>query len=154
MPQLNPGGKYVYGWSRVNSDMKLCLPPELVKEYGLNDTEDIVILMSSSKTSGGFCVTSMKKIRKSAISHIIDRKPILKEKNKQYFIITYKNRVYVSVQFENNIVKLSSNILKKFDVNVGDNLLLVRGSNIAFDCLLKGPLVEMAEKSEKMIVQY
>ena len=132
MPQLNPGGKYVYGWSRVNSDMKLCLPPELVKEYGLNDTEDIVILMSSSKTSGGFCVTSMKKIRKSALSHIIDRNPILKEKNKQYFIITYKNRVYVSVQFENNIVKLSSNILKKFDVNVGDNLLLVRGSNIAF----------------------
>ena len=61
MPQLNPGGKYVYGWSRVNSDMKLCLPPELVKEYGLNDTEDIVILMSSSKTSGGFCVTSMKR---------------------------------------------------------------------------------------------
>lgn len=60
----------------------------------------------------------------------------------------------MSVQFENNIVKLSSNILKKFDVNVGDNLLLVRGSNIAFDCLLKGPLVEMAEKSEKMIVQY
>lgn len=39
-------------------------------------------------------------------------------------------------------------------MNVGDNLLLVRGSNIAFDCLLKGPLVEMAEKSEKMIVQY
>ena len=154
MTQLNPGGKFVYGWSKVNSDMKLCLPVELVKEYQLGESEDIVILMSSSKTSGGFCVTSMQKLKKSALSHIIVKNPMLRDKNHLYFVTTYKNRIYVSVQFVNNTIKLNSNILKKFNLNIGDNLLLVRGSNIAFDCLVKGPLVEMAKRSEKMVMQY
>ena len=88
------------------------------------------------------------------MSHIIVKNPMLRDKNHLYFVTTYKNRIYVSVQFVNNTIKLNSNILKKFNLNIGDNLLLVRGSNIAFDCLVKGPLVEMAKRSEKMVMQY
>lgn len=48
-------------------------------------------------------------------------------------------------------IKLTEDIMKHFKVKNGDKLLVVRGSNIAFDCLVKGPLVEVANKSTKQI---
>ncbi len=35
MPQLERGGKYVFGWSVLRLDNSVLLPPEVVAEYGL-----------------------------------------------------------------------------------------------------------------------
>lgn len=35
MPQLNKGGKFVFGKSRVREDGSLCLPDQAINEYGI-----------------------------------------------------------------------------------------------------------------------
>ncbi len=43
MPQLNKGGKYVFGLSIISSDNKIQLPLELLLQYPANQEERIII---------------------------------------------------------------------------------------------------------------
>jgi hypothetical protein len=56
MPQLSKGGKYVFGWSKIQKDARIRLPDQAIQEYGLIPG-DPIILMSGSKTSGALCVS-------------------------------------------------------------------------------------------------
>lgn len=57
MPQLNKGGKFVFGLSVVNEDLTIHIPPQALSEY--NATRDgKVIIFTGSKITGGFCVTT------------------------------------------------------------------------------------------------
>ena len=56
MPQLVKGGKYVFGWSKVSDEGKIVTPSKAFIEYHFKAGEKI-ILLSGSKTSGGFRLT-------------------------------------------------------------------------------------------------
>lgn len=56
MPQLVKGGKYVFGWSKVNDEGKIVIPSKAFIEYHFKAGEKI-ILLSGSRTSGGFGLT-------------------------------------------------------------------------------------------------
>ncbi len=43
MPQLNPGGKFVFGKSLVREDLKLQFPPQAVSEYDICSEEKIYL---------------------------------------------------------------------------------------------------------------
>jgi len=55
MPQLVKGGKYIFGWAVIQSDGRIRIPDEAYDEYHFCKT-NAVILLSGSKTSGGFSV--------------------------------------------------------------------------------------------------
>jgi len=55
MPQLVKGGKYVFGWSKVNDEGKIVIPSKAFIEYHFKAGEKI-ILLSGSKTWGGIWV--------------------------------------------------------------------------------------------------
>ncbi len=57
MPQLNKGGKFVFGLSVIHPDLTIHIPPQTLLEY--NATRDgKVIIFTGSKITGGFCVTT------------------------------------------------------------------------------------------------
>jgi bifunctional DNA-binding transcriptional regulator/antitoxin component of YhaV-PrlF toxin-antitoxin module len=62
MPQLERGGKYVFGWSQVSENGVIVIPGEAVGEYGLNPGTEVV-LISGSKSSGGL-VMAIKSVLK------------------------------------------------------------------------------------------
>ena len=69
MPQLNKGGKFVFGKSLVREDGSLCLPPQAVEEYDIC-CEGRVYLFTGAKATGGFCVTRKGLLLPSKLSHI------------------------------------------------------------------------------------
>ena len=56
MLQMNKGGKFIFGISLIHSDGAVLLPAQAVEEYRI-DKEGRVIIISGSKSTGGFCVT-------------------------------------------------------------------------------------------------
>lgn len=56
MPQMNRGGKFIFGKSLIRRDGSLLLPPSVVEEYAIG-SEKFVYLFTDSKSTGGFCVT-------------------------------------------------------------------------------------------------
>lgn len=151
MPQLRERGKFVFGWSIINEDNVVCFPTETIKEYKLIEQSGL-ILFTSSKISGGFCITGIDILKTSKLSSIIENNPELEMEESKDKIITYKGKSYCHIKMlDDNHIKLTEDIMKHFQLKNGDMLLVVRGSNIAFDCLIKGPLVEVANKSAKQI---
>ena len=76
MPQMNKGGKFVFGRSLIRSDGSVRLPPHAVEEYRIAD-EGKVYLFTGSKITGGFCVTRKGLLHPSKLGHILDEVPQL-----------------------------------------------------------------------------
>lgn len=81
MPQLNKGGKFVFGLSVINPDLTIHILPQALLEYdALRDGK--VIIFTGSKITGGFCVTTypLLSIRSSDIAFTMGAKGPLLEK--------------------------------------------------------------------------
>ena len=76
MPQMNKGGKFIFGISLIHSDGAVLLPAQAVNEYEIAK-EGRVILLSGSKSTGGFCVTRKGLLENSRLSHILSENPTL-----------------------------------------------------------------------------
>jgi hypothetical protein len=146
MPQLEKGGKFVFGWSRVRDDGSLTLPDEAVQEYGLAEVNRI-FLMSGSKTSGGFGITTKAFLEKSPISGILsDNLDLAGFKKEEGKVAPFKNRSICWVQiYSGGRIALSQEAMKVFGINTGEFLLSIRSSNIAIGMAEKGPLIKIAK---------
>ena len=56
MPQMNKGGKFIFGKSLIRDDLTIHLPTQALTEYNTT-LEGKVYLFIGSKVTGGFCVT-------------------------------------------------------------------------------------------------
>lgn len=70
MPQLNKGGKFVFGLSVIHENRSVQIPPQAINEYRLSN-ENKIIIFTGSKITGGFCVTSYPLLSSSKLSHIL-----------------------------------------------------------------------------------
>ena len=61
MPQLNKGGKFVFGLSIIYPDLTIHIPPKTLLEYDAT-RDGKVIIFTGSKITGGFCVTTLSLI--------------------------------------------------------------------------------------------
>ena len=68
MPQLNKGGKYVFGWSLIREDGSIHFPPMAICEYDLA-ADDRIIIFTGSRITGGFCVTNNRMLLSSKLKH-------------------------------------------------------------------------------------
>lgn len=69
MPQLNKGGKFVFGRSRIGADGRVQFPTQAVEEYRIAG-EGRVYLFTGSKVTGGFCVARKGLLQPSKLGHI------------------------------------------------------------------------------------
>jgi len=56
MPQMNKGGKFIFGKSLIRENLTIHLPTQALAEYNAT-SEGKVYLFTGSKVTGGFCVT-------------------------------------------------------------------------------------------------
>lgn len=144
MPQLNKGGKYVFGWSKIGDEGMLHFPAMALSEYALLSVPEIIIF-TGSKITGGFCVTNRKMLLLSKLKHILTDIP---ELTNHYIVkpgdfIPYKGRSYAWLPLsEQGTIVLSQETLIFLNLKPGDRLMSIRSSDIAFTMGAKGPLIE------------
>ena len=145
MPQLVKGGKYVFGWSKVAEDGSIRVPPEALNEYEYNDC-DKLILLSGSKTSKGFSLTSSEKLRDSPFNESIVTSPLFE--TGECDAIPVGGRTFCWARLDAGVIHVPPETLKLYDVSTGDRVLGVRGSWLGIGFLVTGPIVVEAQKHE------
>ena len=146
MPQMNKGGKFIFGKSLIRTDGTLRIPPQAMEEYRIAD-EGKVYLFTGSKITGGFCVTRKGLLHPSKLGHILDDTPSLLDYSAgSGEFIKYKGRSYcwIEISREGQIL-LTKKMMDFLKVGPGMELLSIRSSDIAFTMGAKGPLLEKAE---------
>jgi hypothetical protein len=153
MPQLVKRGKYVYGWSRVNGDCRIKIPPEASQEYQFRPF-DKIILFSGSKTSKGFSITSLALIKNSTfLIRIGNIQEIFEFKKLDRGYVEHKKRFYSWTEVDKRgYISVSTELLKKYSVCINDQLLVVRGSGLALGFIKTGPIVQEAGLHPELIL--
>ena len=145
MPQLVKGGKYIFGWSVVDEDGRIILPGEAVAEYGIEPGER-VLLMSGSRTSGGFSVSRKSTVERSNLSDILVQNPDLagfRTEEGQIIKSGTRSLCWLTTAAGGDLLLLPP-VLEAYGVTPGECLLATRGSYIGIGMLVKGPIVSEA----------
>lgn len=145
MPQMNKGGKYIFGMSEIRENGVVRIPTQAVDEYRIAD-EGKAYLFTGSKITGGFCVTRKGLLLPSKLGHILTETPeLLNYTSEQGEFIRYKGRSYcwVSVSDKGEIT-LTEKMMQFLGIGPNMRLLSIRSSDIAFTMGAKGPLLEKA----------
>ena len=144
MPQMSKGGKYIFGWALIRENGKVIFPTPAVEEYKLQKEQHIYIV-SGSKQTGGFCVMTEPLLSCSKLRHILQENPNLADRTlKEGELISYKGRKYGWLTLKDNGVYISPSLMQTLDIKIGDKLLAIRSSDIAFTMGAKGSLIQKA----------
>ena len=141
------GGKHAYGWSEVGAIGKVAVPIEALAEYNLTPPCE-VFLLSGSKSSGGFVVTTSSLLKNSVLARPLNEKPKLagfQLPEGETITVNTKPYCWVTLNTDGSIT-VPLKTLKQYGVNAGDRLLAVRGSCFALAFCVKGPIIEEARK--------
>ena len=146
MPQMNKGGKFIFGKSAVREDGSLQIPAQAIEEYRIA-SEKKVYLFTGSKSTGGFCVTRNGLLAPSKLGHILTENDALRNYTlRPGEFIRYKGRSYCWTGIsETGQIVLSREMMDFLQIKPGMQLLSIRSSDIAFTMGAKGPLLERAE---------
>ena len=87
MPQLNKGGKFLFGLSVIHPDLTIHIPPQALLEYDAT-RDGKIIIFTGSKITGGFCVTTYSLLRGSKL------KPYFRGLSCIKGLFTFGGRVY------------------------------------------------------------
>ena len=94
MPQMNKGGKFVFGKSNIQASGKVQFPIQAMAEYQIT-AEGKVYLFTGSKVTGGFCVTRKGLLLPSKLGHILAALPdLLDYTAEEGSFLPYKGRSY------------------------------------------------------------
>ncbi len=152
MPQLEKGGKFIFGKSLIREGFLIRLPPQAVEEYDIS-SEGSVYLFTGSKSTGGFCVTRRGLLYPSKIGNILKDTPaLLHYELPEGEWIPYKGRRYCWARISpDGEIRLPEQTAAVLQVEQGMELLSIRSSNIAFTMGAKGPLIEKANRYDGVI---
>lgn len=155
MPQMNKGGKFIFGQSIIRPDECVQIPTQAAEEYQIA-SEGRGYLLTGSKITGGFSVTRRGLLLPSKLGHILTETPLLLNYEAPMgAFIRYKGRSYcwTAISAEGEIT-LTEEMLAFLNVSPGMRLLCIRSSDIAFTMGSKGPLLDKAERFEGEIPQF
>jgi len=151
MPQLVKGGKHVYGWSKVGDSGRIAVPPEAIKEYHFNNPTK-VFLMTASKRSGGFGLTTKQLLMNSQLSVVLEKNPELASFHLPEAKTTkIGTKLYCWTTMDaNGCIRVPLETLQDYGISAGDRLLVGRGSGLALAFIIKGPIIEEAKKHSEL----
>ena len=156
MPQLVKGGKYVFGWTTINNDLRIRVPDEAFDEYKLYKTNKLIII-SGSKPSGGFSINSPDSIFHSEFSNsILSALGYIREMDKfnsnKLKVVKLGERLITWTDLDiDRYFVLSDTFLDKMDLNTGQRLLVIRGSGLGPALITQGIIFNEALKHEDII---
>ncbi|MDE7245288.1 MAG: hypothetical protein K2O18_15135 [Oscillospiraceae bacterium] len=146
MPQMNKGGKFIFGKSMIRENGTVQIPAQAMEEYQIT-SEKRVYLFTGSRSTGGFCVTRKGLLAPSKLGHILTENDSLQNyRSRPGEFIKYKGRSYCWAGIsETGQISLTDEMLDFLQIQPGVQLLCIRSSDIAFTMGAKGPLLERAE---------
>ena len=152
MPQMNKGGKFIFGMSLLRENGTLCLPTQAIREYQIT-REGKVYLFTGSKETGGFCVTRQELLLPSRLGHILEELPqLLHYASQPGDFLRYKGRWYGWTEItEDGRIAFSETTMDFLNLRPGMELLSIRSSDIAFTMGAKGPLLERAARYDAAV---
>ncbi len=155
MPQLNKGGKFVFGKSIIKEDLKIYFPTQAINEYNICK-ENRIYLFSGARATGGFCVTRKALLLPSKIGNILtDTLDLCDYKLPEGKFIEYKGRKYCWKKIsKDGSIQLTEEMMQELELSIGMELLSIRSSNIAFTMGAKGILLERAKNYKGEIEKY
>ena len=155
MPQMNKGGKYIFGMSVIREDGSIQFPTQAVEEYRIAD-EGKVYLFTGSKSTGGFCVTRRGLLLPSKLGKTLEETPALRDYTaKQGNFVPYKGRSYCWTEITQiGQIILTAEMMNFLEIQPGMPLLSIRSSDIAFTMGAKGPLWERTKHFDGEIPQF
>ncbi len=155
MPQMNKGGKFIFGKSIIRNDGIIQLPEQAIHEYNIS-SEGKVYLFTGSKSTGGFCITRKGLLEPSKLGHILSDNPELKDYSaSQGKFIKYKGHSYAWVEISpDGKIVLDDEMISFLKLDIGMKLLSIRSSNIAFTMGAYGRLMDESMKHENEIHVY
>jgi bifunctional DNA-binding transcriptional regulator/antitoxin component of YhaV-PrlF toxin-antitoxin module len=146
MPQLVKGGKFVYGLSRIGPEGAIAIPPLAMEEYGYREG-DKVILMSGSRTSGGFGLTQKRLLEKSELKTLAELPGLTSFSLPEAETIESQGRRFGWTLIRaGGLIKLPLKTLADYGLKPGDRLAVGRGSYLAIAFIARGPILEAALK--------
>ena len=91
----------------------------------------------------------------SALKNFLEENPSLADRSlSEGELIAYKGRKYCWLALKENTVYLSDDLMKMLEIKVGDKLLAIRSSDIAFTMGVKGSLIEKANGYQGIIEEF
>ena len=151
MPQLVKGGKNVFGWSKISANGTIKIPPEVRIEYDLQP-KDKVILISGSKTSGGFSIVKIEKLKESLLSIVLEKNPKLASfELPQGIPIQYNKRTLCWTEIsKDGSISLPIETLSAYGIKPDDRILSARGSGLGVGFIVRGPIIKEAKKHPEL----
>jgi len=156
MPQLVKGGKYVFGWTTLNNELRIRIPDETFDEYEFIKTDKLIII-SGSKSSGGFSIITPDSIVNSKLSNNIVKLIGYKKETDSFIkdkleIIKFGNRLisWTSLDKE-KYFRLSKELVESFNLKIGCKLLVGRGSGLGPAFIAKGTIYNEALKHKDLL---
>lgn len=145
MPQMNRGGKFIFGESVIRPDGSVRLPEQAVREYAIA-SEGRVYLFTGSRSTGGFCVTRQGLLLPSKLGHILtETPPLLRYELPEGAFVRYKGRAYCWTEISpSGEIRLTEAMQALLQLRAGMRLLSIRSSDIAFTMGARGPLIDRA----------
>lgn len=155
MPQMNKGGKFIFGRSIIGEDGRIQFPTQAIQEYHIT-LERRIYLFTGSKSTGGFCVTRKGLLLPSKLGHILtEQHQLLNYAVPLGKFVWYKGRAYCWVEIsEHGTIQLPQETMSFLEIKPGMSLLSIRSSDIAFTMGAKGPLLKKAEEFEGIIPEF
>ena len=152
MPQMNKGGKFIFGMSLLRENGTLFLPTQAIREYQIT-REGKVYLFNGSKETGGFCVTRQGLLLPSRLGHILEELPqLLHYASQPGDFLRYKGRWYGWTEItEDGRIAFSETTMDFLNLRPGMELLSIRSSDIAFTMGAKGPLLERTARYDAAV---
>ena len=130
MPQMNKGGKFIFGKSLIRTDRNITdSTARQWKNISIAD-EGKVYLFTGSKITGGFCVTRKGLLHPSKLGHILDdTPPLLDYSAGSGEFIKYKGRSYCWVEIsQEGQILLTKKMMDFLKVRPGMELLSIRST--------------------------
>ena len=155
MPQMNKGGKFIFGKSLIRTDGTLRIPPQAMEEYHIAD-EGKVYLLPEVRLPVASASPGKAFSHPSKLGHILDdTPPLLDYSAGSGEFIKYKGRSYCWVEIsQEGQILLTKKMMDFLKVRPGMELLSIRSSDIAFTMGAKGPLLEKAENYDGEIPHF
>jgi len=150
---LVKGGKHVFGWSPIDQQGRFRIPSAALEEYGFLPGER-VFLLTASRTSGGFIIARRPVISGTVLFFAIDTVPGLADfraEEGRAFTSGKREVCWTTIDGRGQLV-LPPETLRTFGVRPGDKILAVRGSYAGLSLLVRGPMIEEAERHPELEV--
>ena len=155
MPQLNKGGKFVFGLSIIGVQNRIQIPTQALAEYDITKYGKIIIF-TGAKATGGFCITNHTLLSNSKLKHILADCPTLSnyELEEGHFI-QYQGRGYSWLTISpSGIIQLPNHTMDYLHLTINDKLMCIRSSDIAFTMGAKGSLMDKVYAYKGTIPEY